>query len=352
MLWGDSVNYTVIKKLPPIESILQGIPLSDKGFAQIHQDRKEIQNILAGRDNRLLVITGPCSAWPHEAVIEYAQRLKQLSMKINDHIKIVMRVYVQKPRTRHGWLGPVNQPDPLSNPDIEGGIRYVRRMMMDVINMGLPIAGEALFTHNSKCFIELLSWVAVGARSSEDQEHRIFASSIDCAVGLKNPTHGSLDIALNSIIVAQHPHVCAFDGYEVQTHGNPYAHLVLRGGNSQPNYTIDYLQQVLQLINNNIIKHPALLIDASHDNCIRNGFKQYQKQAQVIEETLASIDNKPELQKLIKGFMIESFIHEGSQKIDPACPDDLTLTGLSLTDPCLGWETTESLLLELAQRRK
>jgi 3-deoxy-7-phosphoheptulonate synthase len=207
------MSYTIIKKLPLPEEIIQSIPLSMQGYRKIERDREAVKKILQNKDDRLLVIVGPCSAWPNEAVIEFARRLKEIDAKVNRALKLIMRVYIQKPRTTKGWTGPVNQPDPFNPPNIALGIEYTRNMMVQVIEMGLPIADEALFTHNAKGFLELLSWVAIGARSTEDQEHRIFASAIDCAVGLKNPTHGSLLVGVNSVIAAQHPHVAVFDGY-------------------------------------------------------------------------------------------------------------------------------------------
>lgn len=344
------MSYTIIKKLPPIEKILQDIPMSEQGFAKISRDRKEIKRILSGEDPRLLLIIGPCSAWPSEAVLDYARKLQTISESVSDVIKIVMRVYIQKPRTTKGWTGPVNQPNPVSEPDIEAGIRYVRQMMIDVINIGLPIADEALFTHNAKGFVELLSWLAVGARSSEDQEHRIFASSIDCAVGMKNPTHGSLHIAANGIIAAQHAHVAVFDGHEVQTHGNPYAHLVLRGINGQPNYSVEHLIAAHHQLMTGDIKNPALIIDASHDNCIFEGVKQHQRQPQVIFDTLDAIEPHPELKRLVKGFMVESFIKDGRQQVDALSTGDIDYTGLSITDPCLDWDSSAELIQTLARR--
>lgn len=343
------MNYTIIKKLPNADEIIQSIPLSQKGYEQVAQDRQEIKNILEGKDDRLLMIVGPCSAWPQPAVLEYAKKLVALNEKIKDKIKIVMRVYIQKPRTTKGWTGPVNQPDPLAYPDIEAGVKYVRNMMVKVIEMGLPISDEALFTHNAKGFLELLSWVAIGARSAEDQEHRIFASAIDCAVGLKNPTHGSLAVGVNSIIAAQHPHVAVFDGYEVQTHGNPYAHLVLRGSAQGPNYSVEHLIEAAQHMEKNQIKNPAILIDASHDNCVVNGKKDYRVQEDIIFEVMDDLKKHLELKKLVKGFMVESFLKEGNQKIDGADPADIDLNGLSITDPCLGWEQTEAMLLKLCR---
>ena len=178
------MNLTTIKKLPTAEEIIQQFPLSENANRQIAKHRQEISAILAGSNPRAIVIVGPCSAWPYAAVIEYAAKLKKLSDELQDKIKVVLRAYIQKPRTTKGWTGPVNQPNPFAPPDIAEGIKYCRSLMVNAVEMGLPIADEALFTHNAKGFLELLSWVAIGARSSEDQEHRIFASAIDCPVGI------------------------------------------------------------------------------------------------------------------------------------------------------------------------
>jgi 3-deoxy-7-phosphoheptulonate synthase len=344
------MNYTVIKKLPPVEEIIESYPLSAAGYQKIQQDRLEVQNILSGQDDRLLMIVGPCSAWPQAAVLEYAKKLAALNKHVKHALKLVMRVYIQKPRTTKGWTGPVNQPDPCAYPDIEAGVKYTREMMVKVIEMGLPIADEALFTHNAKGFLELLTWVAIGARSAEDQEHRVFASAIDCPVGLKNPTHGSLAVAVNSIVAAQYPHVAVFDGYEVQTHGNPFAHLVLRGSNNTPNYSIQHLDEVKKNIQQHAINNPAIIIDASHDNCLLNGKKDHRLQPNIITSILDNLVERPDLRKLVKGFMVESFIKEGNQKVDETKPENIDLSGLSITDPCLSWEQTETMLLNLANR--
>lgn len=343
------MSYTVIKKLPPVEEIIQAFPLSAKAHKQIIQDRQEVKAILEGTDKRFLMIIGPCSAWPVDAVLEYAKRLSKLNERVKHAVKLVMRVYIQKPRTTKGWTGPVNQPDVFSFPDIEAGVRYTRDMMVKVVEMGLPIADEALFTHNAKGFIELLSWIAIGARSAEDQEHRIFASALDCAVGLKNPTHGSLAIGVNSIIAAQHPHVAVFDGDEVQTHGNQYAHLVLRGANHAPNYSVPHLEEVMHHMKKHHIQNPAIIIDASHDNCLVHGKKNHRLQPKIVLEIIDSLRNRPDLLQLVKGFMIESFLKEGNQTVDIENPTAIDLDGLSITDPCLGWEETEAFLLQLAQ---
>lgn len=346
------MNYTIIKKLPPVEELINEFPLSASAEQRITIDREEVKKILRGDDSRLLMIVGPCSAWPNIAVLHYAEKLVRLNEKIKDRIKIVMRVYIQKPRTTKGWTGPINQPDPFANPDIAAGAKYTREMMVKVIEMGLPIADEALFTHNAKGFLELLSWVAIGARSAEDQEHRIFASALDCAVGLKNPTHGALQIGVNGIIAAQHPHVAVFDGLEVQTHGNHYAHLVLRGSQNTPNYSPAHLEEVQKYMALHYIHNPSVIIDASHDNCIVNGIKDHNKQPEVVFSVLDNLKTRPDLRSLVKGFMLESFLKAGNQKIDLSNPASVDLSGLSITDPCIDWGVTEKFLLQLADRGK
>ncbi len=344
------MNYAIIKKLPSADELIQELPLSAKSYERIRKHQQEVKNILQGKDPRLLIIVGPCSAWPKTAVLEYANRLAELNEKVKDQLKLVMRVYIQKPRTTKGWTGPVNQPDPSAYPDIGAGMRYARDMMIKVIEMGLPIADEALFTHNARGFLELLTWVAIGARSTEDQEHRIFASAIDCAVGMKNPTHGSLVVGINSILAAQSPHVAVFDGFEVQTNGNEFAHLVLRGNNLGPNFDNDNLHEVFKLMQMHQIKNPAVMVDASHDNCMLAGKKDYRLQPNVIQTVLNNIAAFPELKNLVKGFMVESFLKEGNQKLDAAHHQQIDLNGLSITDGCLGWDTTKKMLLDLAEK--
>ena len=344
------MNYTIIKKLPSIEEIIQAIPLSFAAQQKVLQDRREVNAILDGKDKRLLMIVGPCSAWPNEAVLEYARRLRQLNEKVKHALKLIMRVYIQKPRTTKGWTGPVNQPNPFLPADIEAGIRYTREMMVNIVEMGLPIADEALFTHHSRGFLELLSWVAVGARSSEDQEHRVFASSIDCAVGMKNPTQGSLFVAVNSVIAAQHSHVMVIDGHEVRTKGNSHAHVVLRGSYDGPNYANKSILEVKKYMDDNDVLNPSVIIDVSHDNCLVNGKKDPTLQPAIILAVMDNIKNNPALKKMVKGFMVESFLKEGNQKIDEKNPENTDYNGLSITDPCLGWEQTEAMLLALVKK--
>lgn len=342
------MNYTRIKKLPPVADIIQLYPLSAAGHEKIMHDRREIKHILEGRDKRLLMIVGPCSAWPKNAVLEYAKRLVAVNESVKDALKIVMRMYIQKPRTTKGWTGPVNQPNPFAEPDIEAGIHYVREMMVRVIEMGLPIADECLFTHNARGFSELVSWFAIGARSSEDHEHRIFASAANCPVGMKNPTHGSIAIGVNSVVAAQNAHIAAIDGYAVQTLGNPYAHLVLRGSNQMPNYSLAHLEEVIKHMTAHQVKNPAVLIDVSHDNCLINGKKDHLAQPTIIYEVMHYLKKHPEIRPFMKGFMIESYLKEGNQRLETCTTETIDLNGLSITDPCLGWEQTESLLLQLA----
>lgn len=340
------MGYRIVKKIPTADEIIAAFPLSDEGYLSIDKHRLEIEAILSGKDDRLIVVVGPCSAWPDTAVLDYAERLKKLNDKVSHALKLVMRVYIQKPRTIKGWTGPVNQPDPLAPPDIAAGALYCRKLMTQVVEMGLPIADEALFTHNARGFIELLSWVAIGARSSEDQEHRIFASGIDCPVGIKNPTHGSIKIGINGVVAAQHSHYIVLDGNEVETDGNQYAHLVLRGSNDRPNYSLADISEVAEQCKKNNVYNPAVIIDVSHDNCVINGVKDHNAQADIILEVVNSLKTNPELKTLVKGFMLESFIKPGKQNAETANPIDLC--GLSITDPCLGWDDTEALLLKLA----
>ncbi len=343
------MNLTVIKQLPSTEEIIQAFPLSETAYEKVAKDKQEVKDILAGKDRRMLVIVGPCSAWPYEATLKYAEKLVRLEEKLRDKLKIIMRVYIQKPRTHKGWTGPVTQPDPFAPSDIGEGIRYARSLMVKIIEMGLPIADEAVFTHNAKGFIELLSWVAIGARSTEDQEHRIFASAIECPVGMKNPTSGSLEIGVNSIIAAQHGHTAVFHGAQVETHGNAYAHMVLRGGLDRPNYHVEDIYRAKKFLENAKVSNPAIIVDASHDNCKIDGVKDPRQQINVAHELLGALKLYPDLRKYVKGFMFESFLKEGCQKPEKLTPDTVDRDGLSITDPCISWEQTEQLLKTIAE---
>jgi 3-deoxy-7-phosphoheptulonate synthase len=345
---ASQTNFKVIKRLPSIEAIIREFPLSAADRQKIARDRQEIKNILAGKDPRLLIITGPCSAWPYDAALEYAEKLRALEPELRDRLKIVMRVYTQKPRTSKGWTGPVNQPDPFAPADIGAGLKYARSLMVKIIKMGLPVADEAVFTANAAGFVELLSWVAIGARSTENQEHRIFASALDCAVGLKNPTGGSLQTGVNSVVAAQHGHTAVFDGAQAETRGNSFAHLVLRGGLDRPNYRVEDLFLAKKLLEAAKVRNPAIIIDASHDNAKIGGIKDPLRQINVINEVLAALKLHPDLRGTVKGFMLESFLKNGAQKIEKLTAKTVDRGGLSLTDPCLGWDRTAKLLKTIA----
>jgi 3-deoxy-7-phosphoheptulonate synthase len=344
----SQTNFTSIKKLPSEEEMIRAMPLSDFFKKKIKSDREEIKAILENNDQRLLVIVGPCSAWPKDAVLEYAERLSVLSDQVKHRIKLVMRVYAQKSRTSVGWAGPASHSDPFGPPDLEAGMRYTRDVMIQIISMGLPVASEIVFTQADRRFIDLLAWAAIGARSSEATEHRVFVSSVDLPVGMKNPTSGHLSMWFNGVVVAQRQHNMMIDDHEVRTHGNQHAHLVLRGCNGAPNYSLDHLKAIKQHMLSVKINHPVVLIDASHDNCIINGRRDPLQQPIIILDILNQLKSNPDLRGMVKGFMIESFLRNGNQILDIENPADIDLSGLSVTDPCLGWDETEEIIHKIA----
>lgn len=340
--------YTVEYTLPSYEQVFGQLPLTSESAAQIAQHRIEIENILTGKDHRKIMIVGPCSAWPSSAVVEYGSRLAPLAEELKDSLKIVMRTYIQKPRTITGWMGPLVQPDPFAEPNTAEGIFYCRKMMLDVIQMGLPIADEILFPRYQSYFRDLLSWAAIGARSSENQEHRVLASLLEFPIGIKNPTSGSIRIGVNSVRASQAPNYLAMAGNQVKTSGNPYAHLVLRGGNSKPNISTEHLQKAHKYLTENAVQNPSIIVDISHDNTRdADGNKDYTRQKYVLESTLKSMQKDTQIHSIIKGWMAESYLEAGSQKLN-SCGPDACVPGKSITDGCLGWNETEALLRELA----
>lgn len=350
---GIQMNFLrSVKRLPTADGLIARFPLSDAAQQQVERDREEIRAILSGTDARLLLVIGPCSAWPDEAVLEFGARLLALEPRVRDALKLVLRVYIQKPRTARGWTGPVYQPDPFAAPDVEAGMYYCRRMMVRAVEMGLAIADEALFTNNGRGFAELLSWVAVGARSAEDQEHRVWASAIGAPVGMKNPTSGCIGVGVNSVLSAQSPHVAVFEGCQVETSGNPHAHLVLRGGSEGPNFHLEDLRLARRLLAQKGIQNPALLIDASHDNSRVEGKKRADAQPGVLREVLRILRTHPELRTLVRGFLVESFLLGGAQSVDSCTPATVERGGLSITDPCLSWAETAALIEELAHEAR
>ncbi len=342
--------FQVQKELPRAAVILEKMPLKPELQEQVKQDQAEIKAILEGQDNRKIMIIGPCSAWPEDAVLDFAAQLKPTVDKVNDKLKIVLRTYLQKPRTTIGWLGPLNQADPYAEADLEAGTIYCREMMIKAVEMGYALADEALFTHNDSYFVDLLSWIAIGARSAEDQEHRIFASMIEHPVGLKNPTSGDLKTAVNSVIAAQYPHVFAFQGQQIKTDGNPYAHLILRGGNGKPNHNEATLKEASKILIAKKINNPAIIVDLSHDNSIdpETGKKDPSLQEAVLTEVLTSMKNDSQINQSVKGFMAESFIMKGKQDASAVNNASELNYGQSITDGCLGIEETKALLEDLA----
>lgn len=341
------MSYIIEKIVKSPEEIKLELPISEELKIQVEKDRKEICNILEGKDKRILLILGPCSAWPKDAVIEYAKQIKEIEKLVSDKIKIILRTYTQKPRTALGWTGPANQPDPFAISDIEKGIVYCRKMMLEILKLELPIADEALFTHKEGYFDDLLSWIAIGARSSEDQEHRIYASMINHPVGIKNPTSSNIKVAINSILAAQHTHVFLLNQKQIRTLGNPHSHLVLRGGNSKSNLNLETFNESKELMEKMQIENPSIIADCSHENSInlKTGKKDPTLQPKTLIETYNLIKDKPELNSILKGFMIESFIKTGNQDLKTAKNiNELDMKGLSITDGCIGIEETKKLI--------
>jgi 3-deoxy-7-phosphoheptulonate synthase len=337
------MNVRILEKVPTVSELELTHPLTDRMRECVVGGRKEVRAILEREDDRFLVIVGPCSAWPSPAVLEYAHRLGQLKSEVEDKIKIVMRVYTQKPRTTKGWVGPAVHPDPFGEPNTADGMRYVRSMMMNVLDLGLPIADEALFSYSTRGVMDMLSWVAIGARSAEDQERRIFASSVPIPVGMKNPTSGSIDIGINSVVAAQHNHMMVSGDMEMRTNGNRHAHLVLRGGSNGPNYTRADIERAQKLLHSSGVDNPAILVDASHDNCRVEGVKDPDHMVRVVSNVLSSRRDMVD-GSVVRGVMIESFLKCGSQSIDGKGAHEIDMDGLSITDPCLGWDETAELI--------
>jgi 3-deoxy-7-phosphoheptulonate synthase len=344
------MSYIIEKKLPTPEEISLELPLPNPLKYKVEKDKKEIIEIIEGKDKRKLLIIGPCSAWPSEAVLEYAKKIKEIEEKVNEKIKIVLRVYTQKPRTTLGWTGPFNQPNPFEPADMEEGIKYCRKMMLRILDIGLPISDEILFTQNEGYLNDLTSYLCIGARSNEDQEHRIFASMIEHPVGIKNPTSGDIDIGINSVIASQNPHTFLLHRKQVKSSGNQHAHLILRGGKGKPNISLPKLQKTHQTILEKELINPSIIIDASHENSIdiETNEKNPLNQPKVILNILKIMKEHPELNETIKGFMVESFIKTGKQDLSKANSIlDLEVSGLSITDSCIGIYDTENLIMDM-----
>lgn len=337
--------FEYIQKLPDPEEIKREYALPPK-FQELKNKRdQEVKDVIAGRDDRFLVIIGPCSADNEDSVCDYISRLAKVNDKVKDKLLIVPRLYTNKPRTTgDGYKGLIHQPDPEKGTDFTAGIIAMRKMHLRAVSESeLTAADEMLYPDNWGYVEDILSYVAIGARSVEDQQHRLVVSGFDVASGMKNPTSGDFSIMLNSVHAAQNSHSFIYRGYEVKTSGNEYAHTVLRGsvnkyGRSLPNYHYEDLNNLLNLYGERDLANPACIIDSNHNN----SNKQYKQQIRIVKEVLHSRRINPDIDKLVKGVMIESYIEEGCQKIGEG------VYGKSITDPCLGWKDTEQLLLEMA----
>ena len=340
------MSFKYLRALPTPEEIKQQLPLSPELIAKKAARDKEISDIITGKDQRLLLVIGPCSADHEDSVIDYVNRLVPVQEKVKERVLIVPRIYTNKPRTTgEGYKGIASQPDPEKAPDMVEGIIATRKMHIRALEeTGLTAADEMLYPENWGYVEDLLSYVAIGARSVEDQHHRLTVSGFDVASGMKNPTSGDFAVMLNSVYAAQHPHHFSFAGHEVETTGNPLAHVILRGavtkhGNSTQNYHYEDIVRLIDMYDKMDVVNPAAIIDTNHSN----SGKKYMEQVRIAKEVMVNRQLSPEIKKMVKGLMIESYIEDGCQKVNEHT------YGKSITDPCIGWETTERLIYELAE---
>ena len=341
------MSFNFLNQLPSPEEIKKEYPLPEK-LAQIKKERDAaIRKVLTGEDDRFLVIIGPCSADSEEPVCDYVSRLTKIAEDVKDRLIIIPRVYTNKPRTTgEGYKGIVHQPDPEKAPDLLEGLIAMRKMhLRSIAETHLFAADEMLYPENWPYIADILSYVAVGARSVEDQQHRLTISGIDIPCGMKNPTSGTLSIMLNSCTAAQGSHTFMYRGWEVKTDGNPLAHTILRGAvnkhdQSMPNYHYEDLQLLLEMYDQWGLKNPACIIDANH----ANSNKKYYEQPRIISEVLHSRSVSNDIKNLVKGVMVESYIEPGNQTIHDH------VYGKSITDPCLGWAESEKLIYDIAEK--
>lgn len=341
-------NMKFIRKLPIPMELKEQYPLKPEYAKKKALRDAEIADVFTGRSDKLILIIGPCSADREDAVIDYILRLASLQERVKDEILIIPRIYTNKPRTTcEGYMGMIHQPNPSASEDMLEGIIAIRRLHTKAIEeTGLFCADEMLYPENYRYLSDLLSYVAVGARSVENQQHRLCASGIDVPVGMKNPTSGDISVMLNSITAGQHSHMFLYRGWECLSSGNPLTHAILRGyvnkhGESQPNYHFEDLAHLYAEYTSKNLANPALIVDTNH----ANSGKKYLEQIRICKEVLHSCALSPDIKKIFKGFMIESYIEDGSQKIGE------NVYGKSITDPCLGWEKTERLVLDLAEMK-
>ena len=334
-------------ELPLPADLKAEYPLSDKIIALKKKRDQEIRDVFTGKSDKFLVLAGPCSADNEDAVCEYVSWLSRVNERVSDRLVLIPRVYTNKPRTTgEGYKGMLHQPEPDQAPDLLAGIIAIRKMHIRTIEeSGLTAADEMLYPENRSYLDDILSYEAIGARSVENQQHRLTASGMDIPIGMKNPTSGDFSVMLNSVIAAQNSHNFIYRGMDVTTDGNDLAHVILRGGVDKygtciPNYHYEDLVRLLDMYGKKDLQNPAAVIDANHSN----SNKQFKEQIRIVSEVMHSRNYNPDLKKLIKGVMIESYLQEGCQSIE--CDREY---GKSITDPCLGWEDTEALIYKIAE---
>ena len=339
------MNINIKRKLYTVDELKELLPMTAEMKALKEKRDAEIMDILSGKSKKIILVIGPCSADREDAVLEYIHRLRTLQDKVEEKIFIIPRIYTNKPRTTgDGYKGMALQPDPEQDADMQKGLYSIRELHIRAIKeTGFTCADEMLYPENHSYLADVLSYVAVGARSVENQQHRLTASGIKIPVGMKNPTSGDMEVMLNSITAAQHPHTFSYRGYEVSSTGNPYAHAILRGyvkedGKSYANYHYEDLERLYSLYSKRELSNMSVIVDTNH----ANSGKDYLAQIRICKEVLHSCRLSKELNSFVKGFMIESYLEDGNQKIGEGC------YGKSITDPCLGWDKTERLILDMA----
>lgn len=336
----------LIKKVPTAQELQEMLPMTEE-LKQIKLERDaRIREVFTGESDQFLMIIGPCSADNETAVLDYVTRLAKVQEEVKDKILIIPRIYTNKPRTTGaGYKGMLHQPDPEKAPDLFEGVKAIRKMHIDAIRAtGLTAADEMLYSENWQYLEDILSYVAIGARSVEDQQHRIVTSGMNIPAGMKNPTSGDLTVMMNSCLAGQMKHTFLYTGWETKSDGNDLVHCILRGavnkhGQSISNYHYEDLMLLVDLYQKFELKNPACIVDANHNN----SGKQWAEQPRIVKEVLHSMRHSADIRKLVKGVMVESYIEDGNQPIDGGC------YGKSITDPCLGWEKSRELILEVAE---
>lgn len=340
------MNMDLKRKLPAPQEVMSMYPLTEEMKQKKLENDTEIRKIFTGESKKFLLVIGPCSADREDAVLDYISRLRVVQDKVGDKIVIVPRIYTNKPRTTGvGYKGMLHQSDPHLSPDMLRGLMAIRRLHVKALaETGFSGADEMLYPENHRYLADILSYVAVGARSVENQQHRMTASGLDMPVGMKNPTSGDISVMINAIKAAHSGHVFSYGEWEVETKGNPLAHAVMRGlvnqqGQSFPNYHYEDLIQLCGTYAESGLSNPAVIVDTNHSN----SGKKYLEQIRIAKEILHSMRHSADIAALVKGLMIESYIEDGAQKLEDG------VYGRSITDPCLGWEKTERLILDIAE---